>query len=222
MPLQRTPPPVSSKQDEIDDDTNTGAKPVTMRAAKRQALGSPDPNSASAAVSDAPVTTKQVRDIVQEVIAREIGAFMQQITKTLKEIVYTELKPIKDDVQELTRAVDHMSNQYDDILKEQVCVKEKIKEFETENRSLNLAVDDLKKRINQMEQHARSCNVEIQCVPERKNENLMSIIATLSEVVDCPSAGQNPRFADIHVEEIPTKIHYYMPVNTLDVAYPAA
>lgn len=189
MPLDRTPPP--SNQDEINEDTNTGPQHAPMRAAKRQALGSPDPNSVSATVSDRPVTTRQVRDIVQEVIGKEIGAFVQQITGSFKDILNIELKPIKDDVQELTRAVDHMSNQYDDILKELESTKEKVKVLENDNHSLNVVVDDLKKRINQIEQHARSSNVEIQCVPERKNENLLSIITTLGKAVDCPTAGQN-------------------------------
>lgn len=192
MPLNRTPPQPSD-QEEIDDDMNTGPQQSARatRAAKRQALGSPNPSVTPDAASVGPVTTTQVRDVVQEIIGREMSAFMQQFNNTLRDILNTELKPIKDDVQELTRAVDHMSNQYDDILKEQEIVNVKMKILETENHSLNVAVDDLKKRINQMEQYARSNNAEIQCVPESKNENLLSIIAKLGEVVNCPTAGKN-------------------------------
>lgn len=192
MPLNRTPPP-PSVQEEAGNDANTGSQHVNTRerAAKRPAVGSPNPNTTSAASSEGPLTTSQVRDIVQEVIGREISTFMQQFNNTFRDILNTELKPIKDDVQELTKAVDHMSSQYDDILKEQENTKEKMKLLETENRSLNVAVDDLKRRVNQMEQYSRSNNVEIQCVPERKNENLLSIITKLCELVNCPTAGQN-------------------------------
>ncbi|XP_050684050.1 uncharacterized protein LOC126978964 [Leptidea sinapis] len=36
-----------------------------------------------------------------------------------------------------------------------------------------------------MEQQLRQCNIELQCVPERKNENLIDIITELGKVIGC-------------------------------------
>lgn len=40
-------------------------------------------------------------------------------------------------------------------------------------------------RINTLEQHARANNLEIQCVPQKSNENLFSVVSKLSKTIGC-------------------------------------
>lgn len=63
-----------------------------------------------------------------------------------------------------------------------------IQSLQTENVKLNSEVRDLKVRLSDMEQTARETNVEIQCVPEHKSENLISILKQLGTVVSRPIA----------------------------------
>ncbi|KAL4716157.1 hypothetical protein ACJJTC_013934 [Scirpophaga incertulas] len=65
-------------------------------------------------------------------------------------------------------------------------VKLDIAEINSSNR-------DLKVRLNQVEQISRSNNIELQCVPENKNENLYSIVQQLSKTIKCPLSD-----SDVH------------------------
>lgn len=58
-------------------------------------------------------------------------------------------------------------------------------ELQKEYSVLQSNVKDLNSRINTLEQNARSANIEIQCVPERKSENLVHIVTQLGAVVGC-------------------------------------
>lgn len=57
--------------------------------------------------------------------------------------------------------------------------------MEHENKVLQSQVSDLNNRLNQFEQLSRDCNLEIQCVPERKSENLKTILHELTTTIDC-------------------------------------
>ncbi|CAH2107891.1 unnamed protein product [Euphydryas editha] len=46
--------------------------------------------------------------------------------------------------------------------------------------------DQLNTRVIQLEQQSRACNVEIHCVPEHKNENIMNTVQQLSKVIKHP------------------------------------
>lgn len=48
-----------------------------------------------------------------------------------------------------------------------------------ENPCLNNTVRDITTRLQIMEQNSRSCDIEIQCVPEHRNENLLTTISHL-------------------------------------------
>lgn len=66
--------------------------------------------------------------------------------------------------------------------------------LESENIELKSLVTSLNGRLSQVEQHSRSCNVEIQCVPEFKTENLFKTVKQVAQVINC-----NISEADIHL-----------------------
>ncbi|KAL0880334.1 hypothetical protein ABMA27_002781 [Loxostege sticticalis] len=47
-------------------------------------------------------------------------------------------------------------------------------------------IKSLEHKISAMEQNARQCNIEICNLPERRNENLVSIVEKLGDVIACP------------------------------------
>ncbi|KAL4718051.1 hypothetical protein ACJJTC_018528 [Scirpophaga incertulas] len=56
-----------------------------------------------------------------------------------------------------------------------------LKHLERENEQLRNSTKDLSQRLQQLEQLSRSNNLEIQCVPENKNEKLYNTIQHLGD-----------------------------------------
>ncbi|XP_075990333.1 uncharacterized protein LOC142985985 [Anticarsia gemmatalis] len=55
-----------------------------------------------------------------------------------------------------------------------------------ENESLRIELNILSSRVRTMDQLSRSSNLELQCVPEHKSENLLNTVKQLGRVVNCP------------------------------------
>lgn len=69
-----------------------------------------------------------------------------------------------------------------------------ITSLQSENKELKSTVVSLNSRLSQLEQHSRSSNLEIQCIPEFNSENLFKTIKQIANIVNC-----NINEADIHV-----------------------
>lgn len=152
---------------------------TNVRGSKRQALTSP-PMQASKNV-----TRDDILDAVQEAMGQHMQDFMSKMQGTIATLFDKELKPIKDELLEIKESMNFINNQYEDIKSENEDYKRKIIELETQNKVLNATVNDLNNRVNQIEQHSRQNNVELQCVPEHINENLVSIVNELGKTVGC-------------------------------------
>lgn len=63
--------------------------------------------------------------------------------------------------------------------------RQKLKKLETFNLPLQNTVSELTSRVAEMEQHSRDCNIEVQCVPESRSENLLTIVDQLLRTVSC-------------------------------------
>ncbi|CAB3239333.1 unnamed protein product [Arctia plantaginis] len=174
--------PKSSKKDQ------TPIRNVsTTRGSKRPALNSPPQVS-----SDKKFNEDTIRKIIEDTIANELKKMLSILNTTITDSVNKEIKPVKDEITQISESLIFLNNSYEHIVREHEDSKKKIKDLLQENQSLKAAVIDLTSRTNQLEQQARSCNLELQCVPEKKNENLYRIVANLGQVVGC----------DIKVEEI--------------------
>ncbi|XP_063634819.1 uncharacterized protein LOC134805444 [Cydia splendana] len=151
---------------------------TTVRGNKRPALNSP-PTPAAA------VTAEDVRTIVQTLLKQELENTVKEITSSLSKTIADHLEPIKAEIKEMKQSMDFMSSQFDDMEVEIGNAKKKMAEMETENRNLKSTVADLTQHINNLEQQSRTNNLEIQCVPENRKENLYTIINNLAQTVGC-------------------------------------
>lgn len=164
---------MSSKKD------STPERNVSVsRGNKRPALNSP-PEPAPA------VTGEEVRSIVQEVIKAEFATMLKQINTTIINIVNSELAPIRADLEEFRVSLDFHTGQFDEFRSEYSEFKSTTKELKDENIKLQNTVADLRQRLSYLEQHARANNLELQCLPEHKQENLYTIVKQLGSVVGC-------------------------------------
>lgn len=120
---------------------------------------------------DIPLTGKALRAIIN-----------QEISCKLSNII-SEQKNLTDLVDSFQRTISFLSDRYDE-LKTALDVKtENITSLEKSNTTLQEAVQSLTKRLNNTEQHARANNVEIQCVPEDKSENVIDKLLDISKVI---------------------------------------
>lgn len=131
------------------------------------------------------ITRAGVRETMQDVMNQNMKDILTKMQDTICKMFDKQLKPIKDELFEIKESMNFINSQYEDMKKDNESCKLKILELETRNDVLQCTVNDLSQRVNQMEQHTRQNNVELQCVPEGKNENLVKIVFELSKVVGC-------------------------------------
>lgn len=141
-----------------------------LRSNKRPALFSPPDHSASA-----PVTREEIQDMMDGMLAK--------LQLTIGNLLNDKLKPIKEEIQDVKDSMNFLNDQYEEFIKEHKIYKKRMQVLERQNERLTSAVKDMSDRINNMEQYARVNNLEIQCLPENKNENLLELVKKLGSVV---------------------------------------
>lgn len=120
---------------------------------------------------DIPLTGKALRAIIS-----------QEISGKLTNIL-SEQKNLTDLVDSFQRTISFLSDRYDELKCDLDVKTEKISSLEKSNATLQEVVLNLTKRLNNTEQHARSNNLEIQCVPENKSENVIDTLLDIGKVI---------------------------------------
>lgn len=156
-----------------------------MRPNKRQALQSP-PDEAFI-----PVAEERVRGIIEEVMQSQLDRLLEKMNLNMKMLLNQELNSMREEIAGYRKSVEFMSEKYDDIIKEKKVIKEEVKALQSKNIEMSTVIKDMTNRINTLEQHARAQNVEIQCVPQTKNENLIDIIKQLGTTIKCETKEEN-------------------------------
>lgn len=150
----------------------------TTRGNKRPALNSPPQMIMGPMVSSEEVR-KMIQDIMQNELKEQLCLFNEKFNDSLNR----KLQPIKEDIAQMNDSMTFMNSQYEDLLKEHTACKETMKELQTQNSSMKQTIGELNDRLNRLEQQTRSNNIEIQCLPERKSENLVQVVTDLAKVV---------------------------------------
>lgn len=154
-------------------------KNVTSRSKKRQALSSPPTTDSG------PITRDDIRDIVTEILRADRTAMLAELRNTITTSISSELKTIREEIQDVKDSMAYISKDYDDLKEELTLSSVLVKNLESQNKIMENTIINLTTRVNQMEQHARSSNIEMQCVPEYKSENLMTLTKQLGSIIGC-------------------------------------
>ncbi|XP_075990179.1 uncharacterized protein LOC142985822 [Anticarsia gemmatalis] len=86
------------------------------------------------------------------------------------------------DITELKKSVQYTSEQQEDLNK-------RVKNINQQTESKGISNDNtlrLEAKIDALEQQARQCNIEVCNVPEKRNENLLTLMETISAKINCP------------------------------------
>lgn len=122
-------------------------------------------------------------DELKSYFDRKLKEATSTILSHVKEQIILENKATQRVIEELKCTVSFVSTQNEDL---SVAVKEKsllIESLQAQNECLQSQINTIMTQCNSMEQQARICNIEIQCVPEDRNENLLTTIKQLGKVV---------------------------------------
>ncbi|XP_039762497.1 uncharacterized protein LOC120635547 [Pararge aegeria] len=83
----------------------------------------------------------------------------------------------------MNNSINFINSQYEDFLEEHRVNQIAVKDLKENNKKLEVTIDALNTRVTELEQRSRSNNLELQCVPERKNENLIKIVEHLGSAI---------------------------------------
>lgn len=145
--------------------TPTGLAEMTFSNTRRKQQNRTDSES-----NNLPSTSDAGMQNIREIIREEMREVM-------KDYVLNEFTEIKKSLQFISEDFDGMKNSITAANTEILILKK-------ENQTLRSDIHSLKLRLNTFDQLSRSSNLEIQCVPERKAENLISMAQELGKTVN--------------------------------------
>lgn len=111
------------------------------------------------------------------------SSILEDVNNTISKQLSATLKLIKE---EFTQTTDFLMNEIQDV-KSEIKNKDKIiKQLESDQQSLKTEIQSLNNRLNTVEKISRDRNIEIQAVPESKNENLFTVFKNVCDVLTTP------------------------------------
>ncbi|XP_022825518.1 uncharacterized protein LOC111355713 [Spodoptera litura] len=119
-----------------------------------------------------------ISEQVHDVILSELPGIISNIMKT-------ELSSIKEDLSDFRRTIEFVSAGFDEMRNTVNKLAKENSDLSVENKILKSNVSELLDRLNNVEQHLREENLEIQGVPEHRNESLPNLLEQCGRVVGC-------------------------------------
>ncbi|CAK1548683.1 unnamed protein product [Leptosia nina] len=115
---------------------------------------------------------------------------LAKLLADIKSDISTESAATCDRLRDLTESVNFLSSKCDKLEESLISKTKALDELKLENTSLRSEIDVLSSRLEDLDQRSRNCNIEIQCVPERKGENLHTIISQVASITGCALSEQ--------------------------------
>lgn len=168
----------SDASSQVPNDETISRENITMRK---------KPSDCQQLSPHRPVSTHSAchrdEDFISAISERVLKVIKAELPGMISSILKTELSSIKNDMSDFRHSVDTMSTMHDEI-------KKMVETLVKDNASLskkcivmNNTVTELSERLNNLEQHLRESNLEIQGVPEFHNESLPIFLQQCSKVV---------------------------------------
>jgi hypothetical protein len=128
------------------------------------------------------VSREEIREIIRDELRKALNSSIGELSRTFN----SGLSDLKEQVESFRDSLNFLSDQFDglkrDILK---CTQDTFKLIK-DNDKMRVEIDGLTNRLNIIDQMSRASNLEIECVPEHRSENIVSIVKQLCNVVKCP------------------------------------
>lgn len=165
-------PTCRSKEPRFGDNSNT-----PIRAAAAAAIASPQCENVTQRLKPrGKVTCDSLSaDTIREIIREELDKKFD-----------TQIRDIQVNLASLDGILTHFNTEFEKVKSQCESQTAIITQLQRDKEELRATCTDLSQRLAQAEQLSRTCNVEIQCVPENKNENVYSTVHQLANTIKCP------------------------------------
>lgn len=130
---------------------------------------------------------------IKELIDEALDGMLDKIERRLTKVVETKTSEIFAEMNDIKVSINYLNAQQDDIQKQLQLKCNQVDRLTKENDILKSTVKDLGNRLCIMEQHSRMSNLEIQCIPEHRTENLVNVMVQIAKVT-----GYNLQEGDVH------------------------
>lgn len=121
-----------------------------------------------------------IRDIIRE-----------ELQNLFKQQIQPQLLKVQNEVSSLKASMAHFNEELEKIKASNATHHSMIESLKSESESLRAHNLSLASRLVQMDQQSRCSNIEIQCIPENKQENLINTVVQLGKVIKCPVVESN-------------------------------
>ncbi|CAG4966899.1 unnamed protein product [Colias eurytheme] len=126
------------------------------------------------------------RSDLRSIIKEELRMSVTNCIADFKSDINNQLCEMKDDIRNFHESISFMNSHFENLNAEIKSYKIDIERIKKENELLKSELSTISARCIQLDQLMRSSNLEVQCVPEHKSENLITVVKQLSKVVACP------------------------------------
>lgn len=169
------------------DNTNTPVRPGRLESPPKQNRQcSPSPTDANVTQrSKLSRTQLPNNDTVQ--LSRESLREMirQEMQNVFESVVSQQFRQINELIADFKTSLSFFNDKYEEMKTMMEQKTDRIRKLEKENSDIQDSLQKLGKRVNLVEQNSRSTNVELQCIPENKSENLVITVLQLAKVISC-------------------------------------
>lgn len=128
------------------------------------------------------ISIEEMRNMIRE----EIKITIKESLCDFRAEINQQLCDFRDQVKDFKRSIEYFNEQFEKFNTEKATYIQNIQTVSKENEVLRSELNALTVRFNLMDQLSRSANIELQCVPERKAENLLCMVKQLSTTVKSP------------------------------------
>lgn len=125
------------------------------------------------------LTIEDVKSEIRAVMREE----MIKINTSITSIIAEKMKPVMEEVMAIKNSMDFINSEFEDMKRNFEGNNLLAKKLEIENTALRSEISELNVRLSQIEQHSRTKNLEIQCVPEVTSENLIKTVMQINKTI---------------------------------------
>ncbi|XP_052740342.1 uncharacterized protein LOC128198517 [Bicyclus anynana] len=111
---------------------------------------------------------------------------LKSLCKSQEEQKRALLSLFDEKFKDIQQSLDFLSSTYDLVKQDLEVAKNDTHLLKKENEELRSDVKILKSRLSLFEKESRACNLEIHCVPEHRNENLINVIEQIGRITGSP------------------------------------
>ncbi|CAK1581585.1 unnamed protein product [Parnassius mnemosyne] len=131
---------------------------------------------------------------MQNAIRKEIHAQQSELRNLIRselraafqEKMDQDFSHLKQQLASFEEIIKFTCGQYEELANTVKSYAEENKQLRGENILLKDKLKDVETRLSQLEQEGRQTNIEINCLPEHRSENLFKTVIQLGKVVSCP------------------------------------